>query len=162
MKIKTLKLFCLLLIVHSFAAFGEHLMKDENNTALNGYDAVSYYREKLAVKGDETINAKFLNSTWFFRDSSNLKTFLKNPAKFVPQYGGYCAYGTRFGVLVESDPKVFALIDRKLYFITDTGSRKKWRDDLSENIERADKKWGKIKLKKYPKIQKREIELASD
>lgn len=150
------------ILVHCFSAIADPIMKDEKNIALHGYDAVSYFREKLAVEGNENISTVYSNIKWLFRDSSNLKTFLKNPEKFVPQYGGFCAYGARYGMLIESDPQVFALVNRKLYFSLDSGVRKKWRKDLAINIEKADKKWEKIKDKRDPKIHKREIELASD
>ncbi len=162
MKNNIYKFIVFALLVHSIGVISEPIMKDDGNVALNGYDAVSYFREKLAVKGNEDIKVAYSNSFWFFRDSANLKTFLKNPSKFVPQYGGFCAFGTKYGILVESDPEIFALVDRKLYFNLDAGVRNKWRRDLVENIEKADKKWEKLKDKKDPKIKKREIELASD
>lgn len=154
--------FVYILVICIWNIYGEPLLKNGNNVALNGYDAVSYYREKLAVEGNKMISTKFANAIWYFRDSSNLNTFLKNPDKFIPEYGGFCAYGTRYGMLIESDPEVFALVDKKLYFVMDTGDRKKWKKDLLENIEKADKKWEKLKVKKDPKIHKREIELASE
>lgn len=162
MIINIYRLIIFALLVHCTSVISEPILKSEENIALNGYDAVSYFREKLAVKGDETIKTEYSNSTWYFRDSSNLKTFLKNPSRFVPQYGGFCAFGTRYGMLIESDPQVFAIVNRKLYFNLDTGVRNKWRRDLVENIEKADKKWEKLKLKDDPKIKKREIELASE
>lgn len=162
MKNKIIKIMFLTIFVHLSGVLAEPLLKDINNIALNGYDAVSYFREKLAIKGETSIYVKQFGAIWCFRDSSNLKTFNEKPEHFIPEYGGFCSYGTKNGELIESDPQVFSIIENKLYFITDIEIRKKWRDDLSNNIEKANKKWEKIKIKKDPKIKKREIELASE
>lgn len=159
---KALLPLLIFLIVHSFSVNAEPLQKNEQNIAINGYDVVSYFREKLAVLGNNKITAEYNGNTWQFRDSTNLETFLQNPEKFVPQYGGYCAYGTKFGLLYESDPRVFSIIDKKLYLTLDTAARKKWESQSENNILKADKKWEKIRHKKDPKVRKREIEVVSN
>lgn len=162
MNSKIVKMIFLVILVHLSSALAEPLLKDINNIALNGYDAVSYFREKLAIKGETNIYTKKFGAIWCFRDSANLKTFNKNSQKFIPEYGGFCSYGTRNGELIESDPQVFSIVDDKLYFTVNTSIRKKWKNNLFENVKKADKKWEKIRIKKDAKIKKLEIELASE
>ena len=66
---------------------------DEHNVAINGYDAVSYFTVNKAVKGNEKHKVTFDNASFYFASRKNKELFEKNPMKYMPQYGGYCAFG---------------------------------------------------------------------
>src|SRR5258706_5722849 len=61
--------------------------------AIRGYDAVAYFKEGKAVKGKKELGVTWGDANWNFSTQENLETFKSNPAKYAPQYGGYCAYG---------------------------------------------------------------------
>src|SRR5258707_10161594 len=72
---------------------------DNKGVILKGYDAVAYFTEGKPVKGNPAIKSTHDGATYLFASSENKTAFDKNPAKYVPQYGGFCAYGVSVGVL---------------------------------------------------------------
>jgi len=80
-----------------------------------GYDVVSYFSNK-AAKGDSQFTTTFDGVKFKFSSKENLETFKKNPKKYIPAYGGYCAYaiGAK-GVKVAIDPKTFEIREGKIY-----------------------------------------------
>jgi len=91
--------------------------------ALNGYDVVAYFTEDAAQLGLETITATHGGLTYRFANEEHRRQFQKNPETFLPQYGGWCAYGCAIRVTQRGwaparypvDPTAFAIIDDKLY-----------------------------------------------
>ena len=72
---------------------------DSNGVILKGYDAVAYFTQGKPVKGDPAIKSTYDGATYLFASAADKAAFDKNPAKYVPQYGGFCAYGVSVGVL---------------------------------------------------------------
>src|SRR5262245_31332432 len=64
---------------------------DSQGVLLHGYDPVAYFTENKAVKGDEKYKATYKGSAFHFASDENKTLFEKDPAKYIPQYGGYCA-----------------------------------------------------------------------
>ena len=80
-----------------------------------GYDVVSYF-ENEAVEGKKEFKTTYDNATYKFSSEDNLNTFLNNPKKYIPQYGGYCAYAiAEKSKKVKIDPETFEIRDGKLY-----------------------------------------------
>ena len=120
--------------------------------AANGYDVVAYFSNK-AVEGNKTFSTKFDGVSYKFENKENLETFIKNPEKYIPQYGGYCAYA----VAVKSDkvainPETFEIVDGKLYLFYNawgTNTLELWHKENAELLEKkANENWKKIKFKK--------------
>ncbi|WP_445737678.1 YHS domain-containing (seleno)protein [Mariniflexile sp.] len=83
--------------------------------AANGYDVVAYFDNK-SVEGNKNFVTKFDGVNYKFSSKKNLNTFAKNPEKFVPQYGGYCAYAIAAkNDKVGINPEAFLVKDGKLY-----------------------------------------------
>ena len=72
--------------------------------------------------------------------------FDKDPPKFVPQYGGFCAYGISLGVMadIEDSPKAFVVYNGKLYICGNEAALKKFMAGIDGNIEKADRQWQRI------------------
>ena len=88
----------------------------ENKVAIKGYDPVGYFTQKKAIKGKKEISSSYEGVTYQFSSNENKETFLKNPSKYEPQYGGWCAYAMgSAGGKVEINPETFKIIDGKLY-----------------------------------------------
>ena len=66
--------------------------------ALDGYDAVSYFTEVKAAKGDKAHSLEWNNAIWLFASNSNRKKFLVDPEACAPQYGGYCSRQIAWGI----------------------------------------------------------------
>lgn len=119
----------------------------ENGLAIQGYDPVAYFSGK-AVKGDAKLALKYQGVTYHFSTEANKKAFAANPAKYEPQYGGWCAFAMGdYNKKVEINPETFKIVDGKLYLFYNaylTNTLKSWNKD-EDNLQRAaDKNWNKI------------------
>lgn len=119
----------------------------ENGLAIQGYDPVAYFSGK-ALKGDAKLALKFQGVTYHFSTEANKKAFAANPAKYEPQYGGWCAFAMGdYNKKVEINPETFKIVDGKLYLFYNaylTNTLKSWNKD-EDNLQRAaDKNWNKI------------------
>jgi YHS domain-containing protein len=70
---------------------------DSNGVILKGYDPVSYFTRHQAVKGNPAIQIRFGGAIYYFVSVADKVAFSKNPSRYVPQYGGFCAYHLRSG-----------------------------------------------------------------
>ena len=118
-----------------------------SDKAIRGYDPVAYFTEGKAVKGNENLTYHWHDADWYFSSTQNLNSFSKNPDKYVPQYGGYCAYGLSEGHKAPTDPDAWTIVDGKLYLNYSKDVRTKWRENEKERIEKADKNWPQLKDK---------------
>lgn len=115
--------------------------------ALSGYDPVAYFTEKKPVKGNPQFTAEWKGAVWHFASAANRDLFKADPAKYAPQYGGYCAFGASEGYAVKTEPDAWSIVDGKLYLNYNTTVRTKWSENIPERIKAADKNWPEI-LKK--------------
>jgi YHS domain-containing protein len=115
--------------------------------AIRGYDPVAYFTEGKPVKGDENLVYNWNNASWFFSSQQNLELFKKNPEKYAPQYGGYCAYGLSRGYKAKTVPEAWTIDNGKLYLNYSLGVRDDWNKNRQERIEKANSYWPQIKDK---------------
>jgi YHS domain-containing protein len=114
---------------------------DSNGVILKGYDAVAYFTRHQAVKGNPAVQTRFEGATYYFSSVADKVAFNKNPSKYVPQYGGFCAYHLSKGELKDSDPTAFLIHKGKLYICSDADSVKEFRGNIDQNIRKADDYW---------------------
>jgi YHS domain-containing protein len=114
---------------------------DSSGVILKGYDPVAYFTRHQAVKGNPAIRTRFGGATYYFASVADKVAFSKNPSRYVPQYGGFCAYHLTKGELKDSDPAVFAIYKGKLYLCSTADSAKEFRGNIDENIRKADDYW---------------------
>ncbi len=120
----------------------------EKNLAVNGYDVVSYFTQSKAVKGSKQISTNQDGVNYYFSSASNLTLFKSNPKKYMPQYGGWCAYAMGANAeKVEIDPETFKIKDGKLYLFYNAyfnNTLKTWNQDEANFKSKADMNWAKI------------------
>lgn len=111
-----------------------------------GYDVVSYFENK-ATEGKKNFQTEVNGVKYKFSSAENLQKFKKNPEKYSPQYGGWCAYaiGAK-NEKVEINPKTFEIRDGKLYLFYNSwgiNTLKLWNKEGAEKLQKlADKNWG--------------------
>lgn len=88
-------LFLFLLAGHAFSQTTEIRKKQFNlekaGLAIQGYDPVAYFTSHKALEGKKEISAVYNGTTYRFITRQNRDEFTKNPARYEPQYGGWCA-----------------------------------------------------------------------
>ena len=113
---------------------------EESNLALGGYDAVSYFGG-TPVAGTDTFTTTHKGAVFQFASQENLDAFTANPAKYEPAYGGHCAWGAANGAAYPGDPKVYAIVDGRLFLNYNAEVQEGWNKDQAGFIKTADKKW---------------------
>lgn len=123
---------------------GEKLNKTRTGLAVEGYDPVAYFEDGKAVKGSQAYEFQWNGATWRFSTAAHREAFTKNPDRYAPQYGGFCAYGVSEGHTAPIDPEAWNIVDGKLYLNYDKQVREDWRKDTRSRIEKADQNWPKL------------------
>jgi YHS domain-containing protein len=114
---------------------------DKNGVILKGYDPVAYFKQSRAVKGSPKYSSKYEGATYYFASEEDKTEFEKTPAKYAPQYGGFCANSMRKRKLADIDPNQFFIYQGKLYVCTAASSLKEFSAKPDLNIQAADKNW---------------------
>ena len=120
-----------------------------NNVILKGYDPVAYFNQGKAVMGNPSITSTYHGATYLFASREDKAEFDKSPAKFEPQYGGYCAYSMSKGERHDIDPKAFHIYKGKLYVCETPEQMKKFSANIDANVSKADQNWLKIGPQTY-------------
>ena len=116
-----------------------------------GYDVVAYFNNE-AIEGDKKFSATHDSVKYKFANQANLDAFLAAPEKYIPQYGGYCAYAVaQKGKKVGVDPETFEIRDGKLYLFYNSwgvNTLEKWQEEGAETLKKqADIEWESVKGK---------------
>ncbi len=109
--------------------------------AIQGYDPVAYFTAGRPVKGQAQHSVKHSGATWHFASGENKALFQANPEKYVPAYGGYCAYGVSKGGLYKIEPDAWSIRDGRLFLNYDRKVQATWSKAADGYIQAADRKW---------------------
>lgn len=119
--------------------------------AVHGYDAVSFFSGQPTI-GDDKFAFVYEGATYRFASQGNLDKFKASPAKYVPAYGGFCAFGTALGKKFDGDPRYWKIVDGKLYLNLNADIQSKWNEDIAGNLKKADSNWTKIRSTAVEKL----------
>jgi YHS domain-containing protein len=114
---------------------------DQNGVILKGFDPVAYFTEHRPVKGEPKFSSTYRTATYHFASTADKAAFDKNPAKYAPQYGGFCAHSMMRGKLKDIDPNVFFVYKGKLYVCSNAKVGKIFYSNPDANIKKADENW---------------------
>ena len=120
---------------------------DAHSVALGGYDPVAYFDGGKPIHGIPTIFASYRGARYLFATPEHRRTFLKNPRKYVPEFGGFCVVGTAFGEKVDADPKTGDLVNGKLYLNNNQRALDIFNKDQPGTIAKAKSNWPTVKDK---------------
>jgi hypothetical protein len=116
----------------------------EDGIAIRGADAVAYFRGMGAVAGTVRERVRWHGAFWLFSTRENREAFERDPRRFAPRFGGYCAYTLSQGRLAASDPRAYTLHEDRLYLLNSVTDRKVWMEHLKRNIRWAEAHWPQI------------------
>lgn len=119
----------------------------KGGVGLKGYDPVAYFVSGRPTEGSEQHSTTWKGVTYRFASAENLSRFKVDPDKYLPRYGGYCAYAMAHDRIADSDPSRWAIVDGKLYLNNGYIAQSLWSLDKGGNIQSADRNWPG-----YPKL----------
>lgn len=120
----------------------------KSGLAIEGYDPVAYFTASKAVEGKKEFSAADAGVTYYFTSAQNRDQFKADPARYKPQYGGWCAYAMgESGEKVEIDPATFKILNGKLYLFYNkyfNNTLKTWNKDEPNLKKKADANWSRL------------------
>lgn len=128
----------------SALAAGPELNASSTGLALQGYDPVAYFTQSEATKGDYKITSVYNDATYRFASEEHKAAFDADPEAYLPEYGGYCAFGTAMGFKFDGDPNYWKIVDDRLYLNLSKDIQVRWEGDIPGFVDQADTNWTEI------------------
>ncbi len=113
----------------------------DSRVMLKGADVVAYFTQSKYVQGDVKFKSDFEGVTFRFSSADNKALFDKEPQKYMPEYGGFCANGIVYGIPWGGDADTWKMIGGKLYIFGGQGSKDGFEVDEARHLQLADKYW---------------------
>lgn len=112
---------------------------------LLGHDPVAYFTQGKPTRGLASLKASHAGRTYYFASPEHRALFVADPARYEPQYGGFCSSGAAYGVTLGSDPTEWEIMNGRLFVFGDVIGHELWKLDPKWNIVHADDMWPAIK-----------------
>jgi YHS domain-containing protein len=107
-----------------------------------GYDVVSCFSDQRAVPGSDKFTANHGGVTWQFASAEHRDAFKADPARYAPQYGGFCSWGVAQGKLFDVDPvNGWTVSNGKLYLNFNGEINTTFARDADGFVSKAEKNW---------------------
>ena len=124
-----------------FSPVNAHAIDGNDRVLLKGADVVSYFTKSAYTQGNPSIKSTYENVTFYFASAENKALFDKEPTKYLPEFGGYCANGVVYSIPWGGDADAFEMINGKLYIFGGKGSHDAFMLNVPKNRALADKYW---------------------
>jgi len=139
---KLLTVSILLAALASAGASAKTLVNQEDGgLALQGYDAVAFFADGKPVPGDPSITATLDGATYRFATSAHRAAFEKEPAKYAPAFGGYCAMGVAYDGLFPVRIETWQILNGRLVLNKSLEVKAAFDKDPQGNLRKADGNW---------------------
>ena len=115
-----------------------------DGVAIHGFDPVAYFAQKKPIKGDPGLTVAYKGATYEFASAENKAAFEKNPDRYVPQYGGFCAFAAANGAKADVDPHAYIVRDDKLYLNFSEAKNRVFADKFGTLSVAADHNWPSV------------------
>jgi len=118
-----------------------HVVAEKSPVMLKGHDVVAYFTQGKHAMGNPQFASTYENVNFHFASSEHKALFDKDPAKYIPQYGGYCANGVAYGIPWGGDADTWRIEGGKLYIFGGKESKDAFELDVTGNLKLAQKYW---------------------
>lgn len=118
-----------------------------DSIGVSSYDPVSYFPEGggKPQRGFIRLSFAYRGVTYRFATQENLDRFKLDPEKYLPAFGGWCAWAVgELGKKVDVDPESFEIYDGRLYLFyrdRELDTRALWQKDRAELLRKAKANW---------------------
>jgi YHS domain-containing protein len=140
---RTLALTLIAAVAMASVASAEKVLvnKDKKGLALQGYDPVAYFTDSKPVKGDAKFTATYKGATYRFASEEHKRLFEANPAKYEPQFGGFCGYAASINKVSPISVDYWEILDGRLVLQHNQKAWDLWHKDVAANLKTADANW---------------------
>lgn len=119
---------------------------ERDGTAIRGYDPVAYFTERKPVKGSARYASVYKGARFHFANPAHRDAFDADPARFAPQYGGFCAFAVSKGYKAKIEPDAWTIVGDRLFLNYDRSVRELWMEDVPGHVRKADRNWPSVKV----------------
>lgn len=112
-----------------------------SHVAVNGYDPVAYFTDGHPVRGNAQFTTTYQGYEYRFASAAHLAQFRATPARYLPQYGGYCAWAVAQNRTAPGDPNYWRIVDGKLYLNYNADVQHRWEANIPGFIQSANRNW---------------------
>lgn len=119
---------------------------------LHGIDPVAFVDIGNRIEGSAAYTGVHDGVAYYFATYANLEAFEKNPARYVPQNGGFCTFGVSVGKKFDGNPRYADVVDGKLYVFLNEDIYKMFQKDRKGVIAKAESNWKKIRTTAATKL----------
>ena len=120
-----------------------------SGVALEGYCPVAYFAADRAIRGKPEFAVTHNDVTYHLVNAEAKQAFEAEPEKYLPAYGGWCAFGMAVSDKFPVDPTNFKIVDGKLLVFLknrNVDALTLWNDgDEPDMLQKADAHWGKVR-----------------
>jgi hypothetical protein len=133
------------------AAPAERIVVDRHTgIALSGFDPVAYFVDADAMRGKGEFEHGFAGVVWRFRNEGNRAAFAADPGVYMPRFGGYDPVAVARGVGVPSDPRLWLIVEGRLYLFYAPEARTAFGNNPKDAIEAAERSWPAVLMTLSP------------
>ena len=130
---------------NSPGATAERIVADRHTgLAIYGVDPVAFYTRKKPTEGRQEFELRHSGAIWRFENEGNRAAFIKDPAIYMPRYGGYDPIGIARGVGTAGYPALFSVVENRLYLFYTAEAQKVFLADPYAAITAADARWPEV------------------
>ena len=114
---------------------------DVHGVILAGYDPVAFFTDHKPVMGTPGLQSAYHGAIYRFASADHKAAFDKDPAKYEPQFGAFCAYAVSVGHTADIDVNTFTIVNDRLVLQHNARAVGLWEKDVQGNLKHADKYW---------------------
>jgi YHS domain-containing protein len=127
--------------VSTIAAAKDLQNLDSNGVGIQGYDPVAFFTDNRPVKGNPQFQSDYHGAKYYFTSAEHKAAFDEKPAKYEPQFGGYCAYGASRSHKAPVKIEAWQIVDGRLLMQYDLDVKNDFNKDQQGNLHKADQNW---------------------
>ncbi|WP_294613849.1 YHS domain-containing (seleno)protein [uncultured Roseovarius sp.] len=120
---------------------GNGLTLNGNPLGMHGVDPVSMFGVSSPSQGEAVYTSTHDGIDYYFASAEAKQAFDENPAAYLPQFGGFCAFGVFVGKKLDGDARYADIVEGKLYLFVNAAILEKYREDPEAVIAGAYAKW---------------------
>ena len=124
------------------AATTEYVVIDRNSgLAIHGFDPVAYFTDRAPLLGKGEFEHRHAGAVWRFRNLGNRGAFAADPDVYMPRFGGYDPVGVGRGVAAAGDPRIWMIVDQRLYLFHSPENKAAFAADSEQAVAAAGEAW---------------------
>lgn len=116
-----------------------------DGVALEGRDPVAFFTQAAPMLGKAEISAEHEGATYYFARQTHRDQFLADPERYVPAFGGYCAFGAAKGKLFPVEIETWQIVDERLLLNYNDEIKAQFDADVEALLAKADENWPGLK-----------------